>query len=464
MSITYGSIQVEGFPFRKITQMYISHRPNEHGMITIVGEIDAKDAKKCVQRADETSQILVKAQDGGSVTLFNGGLMNISASSEADYSILTVRGITSSYMQDIKKLSRSYQNGAKTYEQILNEAYAGDGAVEFTITDKAIGSMVMQMDETNWEFTKRMASRFNAPVFAGITAAKPRVFVGLPPSGGAKAIKTVSYTQGKQDDAYSAVTQNAMAEGSSALRQDFSATAVRSYDYAYLGDELCLNGEKCRVKGVEGRLVNGVLEMEYELAGKTGFVAPIAPNAACSGRILLGQVKEVKKDTVKVHLIEIDKEYDSGGSWWFPYSTAYSSKDGSGWYCMPEVGDYVRVMFPSKNEADGFAASSVNTAPLSNPRHKSLKAPSGKEILMTDEGLYVICQHQKIFIDLTQEKGIKIVSNKDITVESEANVTIQASKDIQVLAKQQILLQSGESYINLLPDKITLAAKDVLIT
>ena len=465
MSIIHSTIQVEGFPFTRIKELYISHRPNEHGLITIVGEITPEDAKDCEQRADETTALTVTASVGKeTLTLFKGGVQNLSVANEAGYSLLTVHGITSSFLQDIKKISRTYQNGGKTYEQILNQAYAGNGSVELTITDQAIGALIMQMDETNWEFTKRMASRSNVPVFASITAPKPMVFVGLPPVANTKEITTTSFLHGKEDDEYNRVTENYMAGGGEALRQDFSALIARSYDYVYLGDIITINGSECRVKRVEARLIDGMLEMEYVLAGKTGFVAPHVSNAACAGRVLIGQVKEVKRDTVKVHLLEIDKEYDGSGDWWFPYSTAYSSNDGSGWYCMPEIGDYVRIMFPSKNEADGFAASSINTAPLANPRHKSLKAPSGKELLMTDSGLYIICQHQKIFIDLTQDDGIKIVSSENIVVESEANVTVQAKRDIQVLAKEQILLQSGESFINMLPNQITLAAKDVIIT
>lgn len=465
MSITYDTIRVEGFPFTKILELTISHRPNEHGKVTVVGEISAEDAADCVQRADETTAVKVTSENGEEkTTLFLGGLLNLAVANEDDYSILTVKGVSSSYLQDIKRISRSYQNAGKTYEQILNEAYAGNGSVDLTVTDKAIGAFIMQMDETNWAFTKRMASRFNAPVIASITAPKPLVFVGLPPAANTKELETTSFAHGKQDDEYNFVTQNAMSGGGSALRQDFAAVTVSSYDYVYLGDIITVNGTESYVKSVDARLTDGMMQMRYQLAGKTGFVAPNVPNTACAGRILLGQVKAVQKDTVKVHLIEIDQEYDGGGTWWFPYSTAYSSKDGSGWYCMPEIGDYVRVMFPSKSESDGFASSSVNTAPLANPRNKSLKAPSGKEVLMTDGGLYIICQHQKIFIDLTQDDGIKIISEKDVVIQSDANVVVQANKDLQLLAKEQILLMSGESFINITPQEIKLAAKDVVIT
>lgn len=466
MSIIHASIQIEGIPFTRILRVSIRHRPNEHGYITITGEIVPEDAQDVVQRADETTQILVKAAqaEGEAMILFDGGLLHLSVQNEAQYSILTVRGITSSYTQDVQKLSRSYQNGGKTYQTILNEAYAGNGSVQLTIADTAIGALILQMDETNWDFTKRMASRFNAPVITSIKAPKPFVFVGLPPVSTTKELRTTSYSEGKRDDTYGEVTENYMAEGSSAIRQDFSAVVARSYDYVYLGDKIKLNDTQYYVKGVEAELVNGLMQMTYELVGQSAFVAPTVSNINCSGRILMGQVRAVKDDLIQVHLVEIDKDYDGGGDWWFPYSTAYSSNDGSGWYVMPEVGDFVRVMFPSKDEAAGFCASSANKAPLANPRHKSFKAPSGKELLMTDQGLYVICNHQKIFIDLMQDDGIKIVADKNIDIVSSANITVQAAKDVQILAQKQIYMGTPESFVIITPQKISLAAKDVVIT
>lgn len=475
MSITHDTLTVEGVPFTRILDLQILHRPNTHGRITIIGEMSPEDAADYVQRADETSRIVVKskAEEQEEQILFSGALLAPSISNEAEYTILRIEGITTSYYQDIKKFCRSFQNSGKSYEEILNQAFLcadksntsseNAGQVDVTATDRAIGPLIVQMDETNWEFARRMASRLNIPIFASIKTPQPLVFVGLPPTENEKTLKTTAFYHAKQDDDYNDVTQNYMEDDSAVLRQDFSSIYAESYEYVYLGDTITLNDTTYYVKGVEASLADGLLRMRYELAGKSGFVAPMVKNTACSGRILIGRVQAVQQDMVQVHLVEIDEAYD-GGDWWFPYSTAYSSSDGSGWYVMPEIGDYVRIMFPSKDEAGAFAASSINKSPLANPRHKSFKAPSGKELLMTDEGLYVICNHQKIFIDLMQDDGIRIVANKDIHVVSSANITVQAGKEVQILAKEQILLGTPKSFLILTPDKITLAAKEVVIT
>lgn len=478
MSITYGNITVEGIPFTRILQLHITHQPNEHGCLTIVGELRSQDAPDTLQRLDETTLIKVKAKietdtdtktnantsDSQEQPLFTGRLLRLTTDNAAEYTLLTIQGVSTSYSQDIKKQSRSYQNTGKTYEDILNQAYAGNGQVHVSVTDKAIGAFILQLDETNWEFTKRMASRFNAPVIASLVAPEPLVYVGLPPTGQTKTITSASYRHGAQDDAYHSVTQNYLAEGSNAMRQDFAALTAQSFDYVFLGDKINLNNSEYLVKSVQADLVDGVLEMQYQLTTPTGFVAPIQSNLNCSGKILTGQVRAVKQDLVQVHLVDIDPQYDSSGDWWFPYSTVYSSKDGSGWYVMPESGDYIRVMFPSHHEAGGFAASSVNQAPLDNPVNKSFKAPSGKELLMTDEGIFIICNNQKVFIDLTKENGINIVADQNINIMSSTKIIIQSTKDLQLLAEKQVYLGTPSSFITITPEQISMAAKNVIIT
>jgi len=48
----------------------------------------------------------------------------------------------------------------------------------------------------------------------------------------------------------------------------------------------------------------------------------------------------------------------------------YASEDGSGWYCMPEMGDDVRIELPNTNEGDAFAVSSVSKYVSDDPDPK----------------------------------------------------------------------------------------------
>lgn len=227
-----------------------------------------------------------------------------------------------------------------------------------------------------------------------------------------------------------------------------------------------MNGKSARIKGVSAVLTDGILHISYELMQSNGSMAGIAvPKTVskASGKMMKGTVKAVNMDKVQVHVTDIDKEYDGGGDWWFPFSTAYSSSDGSGWYCMPEVGDEVRVFFPSGQEGEAFAASSVFSCPPQNPHHKSWKAPGGKEILLTDEGMYIIAKSGKIYINLTDEKGVEIYSDKEISIMSDTKVSISAASEVDIVASNEIIIGTEEAYIDLNKSSAVLAASEVLI-
>lgn len=44
-TISYLNMTVNGFSFRKITYLFISHEPNQHAYAKIIGEVDADTAQ-----------------------------------------------------------------------------------------------------------------------------------------------------------------------------------------------------------------------------------------------------------------------------------------------------------------------------------------------------------------------------------------------------------------------------------
>lgn len=227
---------------------------------------------------------------------------------------------------------------------------------------------------------------------------------------------------------------------------------------------IAFNGKSEHVRSVSAQLIDGLLEFTYSVSLQNSFIAPQVLNKQASGRILTGKVKAVKADRVQVFLYTVDSDYDSSGNWWFPYSTAYSSQDGSGWYSMPAVDDEVRVFFPSDNEGEAFAASSVTKNVRPDVTDKCWRGVNGKQILMTKEGLIIICKEGKLFINLTDEKGIEIISDLDINITSATKVNIQASDEIKIVAKNQVIVGTNQSYLDLRNDGVILTGEKILIT
>lgn len=456
-TITYLNIKVEGAPFKKILSLQINNAINGYGSAYIEGEVDYHTGTFYAQRL--TSDTIVKittTAKGQPSILFMGVVSGSAVSQEDDYAILKIGLSATAHKLNLKKKNQSFQNSSDTYEKVITKALNGEADLKMNVSDRAIGSMIMRYNETSWEFAQRMASTFGAPLSANVDTEKPLLTVGMPKTG-----KT--YT-----------VQDAKLGFSSESPTSYGGTVVTSSQYVYLGDKITVDGRTETVQEYESSLDYGILTtkiclMSNDTEGKiesgtndSPIQAPIT-NTAASGKMFTGVVQAVQMDKVQVHLTSIDSEYDAGGTHWFPYSTAYSSSDGSGFYCMPAVGDTVRVFFPSDNEADAFAASSVNVSPLDNPLHKKWRSPAGKEILFTPEGLLISCKDDKIFIDLADAEGIKICSEKDITINAQNNLTLYAKKTLKMQAENKVLLSSGESYIDMSEDIIEMGANQVLI-
>lgn len=469
-TITFENIIVDGFPFYKIRNIEIGHVPNEHGTAIITGEVAVDICKDALDRLDETTLIHIKttAKDQKEV-LFIGGIAYVTNEKQQAYNLVTLKLHSLSYKLDIKKNERSFQQTSMPYGEVIKSVTKDLATTQIKVSDKPIGGLIMQFNETDWEFAKRMAAGLSAPIITTIAEEKTKLYVGLPPSTKTSEVITTFITYGIDQENKNKQSANG---GSSAMKEDFSQQQIESYEYLLIGDTVNLSNGNCRVKTVSATIKDGIFTMKYDIlhsgSSQTENVSSIAvpptPSTQSSGKMMIGTVKAVEGDKVQAHLVDIDKGgYDGGGDFWFPYSTAYSSSDGSGWYCMPEVGDSVRIFFPSGNEADAFAASSVCATPPMNTRDKSWKAPGGKEILLTDEGLYIIGKEGKIFINLADEKGIEIVSDTNVMVSSDISVILQAGNNINVVAENEIVLGTEQAFINMRKGSVTLYGTEVLV-
>jgi hypothetical protein len=164
-------------------------------------------------------------------------------------------------------------------------------------------------------------------------------------------------------------------------------------------------------------------------------------------------VTAVKGDKVKVDVSE-DENTDRPERQWLVFSTIYSSPDGTGWYCMPEIGDHVQVCVPEK-EGDVFVINSVHVetdSGRSNPDHKSFKNRYGKEILLTPDRM-LMTNNQGLKIELSDGKGIFIESNKDIAIRADGNLQVSSqAASLTIAAGERVDVTQGHTTMTVKED------------
>ena len=393
------AVRIETSPFQILSLVEFESilKKNQHGCAKISGYISAEEKNRIMAMISEETwaHIWFYDETGGKNILFCGYIEDLRIHAEADTFLLTVLLKTGTGKMDMGEHIGVYQNASTSYQKILETIVQGytDGKLLMGTEAGNIGKMVVQYKETDWEFAKRLAAQKNTVIMANEKSAGVKYTFGIVEEAGRELL---SY------EAYSIVYNYYLLETKGELRQ-----------------------------------------MSYG-------------NKKIIGASMKGNVTAVKKDTVKVVLME-DKTGGWAGQKWFAYSTIYSSPDGTGWYCMPEKGDSVRLYFPNENEAEAYVNSSVNeqssnSSARSNPDEKSIKNKQGKEVLFQPDRL-ILTNNNGMSVKIIDDEGIIIESDKSITIRAKENIgIISMEQGVEMSAPEKIAFQQGSTMLELADD------------
>ena len=168
--------------------------------------------------------------------------------------------------------------------------------------------------------------------------------------GKSHKISAFQYTVRKSIESYELMKKNGWPD---ANEIEYIVFEVENPRVFAIGTQVELDGKQLFIEQAWHTLNDGVLHNLYLLKLKEGFRSLKAYNTMLVGSSVSGKVVEVSRDRV---MVDLDIDGPGRAAYWFPYSTMSASPDGSGWYCMPEKGDGVRVYFPTKEEGGGVCS------------------------------------------------------------------------------------------------------------
>lgn len=420
---TYGDISISPYKFEKITKLKLIQEINEHAKLQISGIISDENADEYVEDASENEIIKVSlTDDDGNITnLFEGIVTNISINVWDNVRTLEVEALSQTFLMDIKKNNGTFQNKEYTYEEIfrkINSGY-GDIMVVDNVTNGAkIDEFLVQYHETDWEFLKRLASHFNTGLVPACYLSGIRYSIGWVSGGKGYNLTEFNYSIKKGLYEYKVKAYN---EGYDLNDIDLISYEITTNKIINLYEDVAFNGRKLMVYKCEIEMVGGVLTNRYILRDERGMKVKKIYNDRIAGVSLQGRVLEAQKDQVKVSL-EIDgSPTECEGVKWFDFATIFSSNDGTGWYCMPEVEDVVRLYFPDNVEKHAYVINSLhypysnsNESRRSDPSVKSFSTKYRKEIVMRPGGIDIISGGNSMSLD--DGGGIKVSSNSQISM------------------------------------------------
>jgi hypothetical protein len=451
----YGQIQIiSPYEILHLTDMKIIRKPNDHARIYFTGIIPGEKKDSYVEKAGSRDQLEVnQSHSGKSIrTLFKGLVSKIGIKTVRGIYYLEIEGVSHTYDMDVKVKNRSFQNSSMSYNGLFNQVlsdYRDAGYIDRITGGSLIGKFIIQYEETDWEFLKRMASHFGTVLIPDVTGDKPRFWLGIP-EGRKCHPEDFHYTVRKDLAGYNNTLSNF---DDKITENDLISIEVESEQILNIGDTVTFHKSEMVVSEITSCLEKGILKQTCILTLISGVRQNRMNNGKLCGVSIAGKVIDRENDRLRVHL-SIDMKQNKEEAYWFQYATSYTDENNSGWYCMPEMGDNVRMYFPDHCEENALILSSDRRDGKSNPMVndpgiKYFGNTRGKLLTMEDKMLKISAKETgngKMYIEFNREEGVKISSDREIRIISRNNLTWEA-KEINIKAEDGLYMVCSSSSV-----------------
>ncbi len=440
-------VKVTGISLDKILACEIQSHIGEHSTLKLSGLVENEEEFLYGVSDGQDIEVIIQGSEGTKI-LFSGIVTGVSITESGQMKTACVEGKSRSWLMDRTKHSRSFQNAHITFQALTQEIlkdYTGSSLI-YAGGSQEIGSLIIQYEETDWDFLKRVLSLVGLALTPDSQKAGLKLFAGVP-----KFPETaLSYTVLEMDkdmDSYYYLKANKREVHAA----DFTQYIVSSEQLMGIFDTAAVQGQSLAVYAYQYSFEQQEMMGTYCLQSAKGLVVQASYPMHLIGAALMARVVRVSKNKIQAAM-EIDGAHIERAVHWFPYSTLSASPDGSGWYCMPEIDDDVRIYFPSKQEAEAIALSAVSNydAPqggsdrMQDPNNRYFRTKYGQELALNADSVKLSCNENKSSITILTDGTISIQAQESVNVQAKEKITLHAENALSIRVKDQFLMQSNQ--------------------
>ena len=282
--------------------------------------------------------------------LFSGYPEKVEIKEERGYRIADIQAVSGTILLDQKKSNRVFQKKVQTYMGIASAVTADTdhSACILPGSDMRTGGTLIQYQETDWRFLKRMASQLGLPLVPDTSYYYPRFYLGLP-EGEKRELGEIISCDLCFDGRYYAVSGKCLVD-----REDFICYDVVTRTSLSLGDRVTYEGRELHVSQKKTELAGGEVIFTYRLAGNSYTWVPWEDNPDYTGMSFVGSIVGTQGEQVEV-AFDIDKSAAGGNRYGFAPAT------GNLMYCMPQKGTKTALYIGNGDEAQGIATGCIRT-------------------------------------------------------------------------------------------------------
>lgn len=211
----------------------------------MTGHIAAEKEQEYISlMADETwVHVDAVTYDGTIKNIFKGIIWNADIEKVGETCVLTLNLITGSRLMDTTRHIRSFQDDGITYAAMMDtvtETYSNNRYSMTVGQGSTIPGFVLQYNETDWEFIRRLASHFGTDIYPDSAYAGTKIYFGEPDPGIGPEVNTNEYSVVKRNN-------------------ESCSYSVRLRELYHLGEWLSFNGMSVWVSEIHTELAGSEL-------------------------------------------------------------------------------------------------------------------------------------------------------------------------------------------------------------
>lgn len=441
--------------FESIMTLSFSVSANEHGWLTMSGYVEASSGDSQISKDLEGKPLEIYSLEGKPAPIFIGQIRQAFIHQTNQYYIAEIWVSSFSAKLDVEKKCRSFQNVDMTYADVIQAVLQDtpDASATFSVgMREKIRRPILQYQETDWEFIKRLSSELEVCVFPDYKTISPQISIGLTGATTGIDLTDNEYICKVDKRFYTLGGQQAGLQ-----KVDFLCHEVRDKRNINVGDTVLWTGANRHICKQTAELVDSELIFTYTL-GLKGLVGNRPyQNKRIIGLSLPGTVKSTFNEQLTL-LLDIDKGRNPGS-----YPFPWRPESGNIMYCMPKVGTRVSLFFQDSDGGSAIALSSPREngetcAAMSDPSMRCFTSEHSKQLFLYPESMGVIAgtSDAPIQINMDQLNQLLIESSKLIQMTAKLNVRIvapivnirgpqdiQVNRSAEVAAKCELLAVKG---------------------
>ena len=345
--IEYSDLKfISSFAMEKILDFQTWEVPGEHARGNF--RLLLSENEIGINSMNAPIQLLGQGNTAGA--LFSGYPEKVEIKEERGYRIADIQAVSGTILLDQKKSNRVFQKKVQTYMGIASAVTADTdhSACILPGSDMRTGGTLIQYQETDWRFLKRMASQLGLPLVPDTSYYYPRFYLGLP-EGEKRELGEIISCDLCFDGRYYAVSGKCLVD-----REDFICYDVVTRTSLSLGDRVTYEGRELLVSRKKTELAGGEVIFTYRLAGNSYTWVPWEDNPDYTGMSFVGSIVGTQGEQVEV-AFDIDKSAAGGNRYGFAPAT------GNLMYCMPQKGTKTALYIGNGDEAQGIATGCIRT-------------------------------------------------------------------------------------------------------